>query len=284
MEKNVFNINNYKNIDEAKANLREFVQSIILIGLSKANFFSKASFYGGTALRIFYGLNRYSEDLDFTLNEKNSNFSLQPYLNSIKNVAESYGLIMNVERIEKKIKTPIESAFAKMNTYQTFINLKMNEKFCNILHKDEILKVKFEIDCEPPLGFNIESKWLISPEFATVNVLDIESLFAGKLHAILCRNYNNNIKGRDYYDFLFYISKNTKPNMIYLKNKLIESNKINKTDNFDLIFLKSMLYDRFNNVNFNQVYSDAKKFVFENEDLSYYCKELFIDCIDKLKI
>lgn len=85
-----------------------------------------------------------------------------------------------------------------MNTYQTFISLQIDEKICNILHKDEVLKVKFEVDCNPALEFNIENKWLVSPEFATVNVLDTRSLFAGKLHAILCRNYKNNIKGRDY--------------------------------------------------------------------------------------
>lgn len=277
-------INTYdpKNTNEMKLALREVVQNIVLIGLSRANFFSKASFYGGTALRIFYGLNRYSEDLDFTLNAVDESFTLEPYVNSIKEVALSYGFNMNVEIKAKKISTPIESAFAKLNTYQTFISLGVNENLTNILHKDETLKVKFEVDCNPSLGFNVENKWIINPEFATVNVLDLASLFAGKLHAILCRSYKNNVKGRDYYDFIFYINKGIKPNLLYLKNKLIESNKLGETDDFNIDVLKTMLINRFNEVDFNQVKQDAQKFTIKNENLNFYCKELFIDCLNRL--
>ena len=278
----LINTYNPKNTNEMKLALKEVVQNIVLIGLSRANFFSKASFYGGTALRIFYGLNRYSEDLDFTLNAVDESFTLEPYVNSIKEVALSYGFNMNVEIKAKKISTPIESAFAKLNTYQTFISLGVNENLTNILHKDETLKVKFEVDCNPSLGFNVENKWIINPEFATVNVLDLASLFAGNLHAILYRSYKNNVKGRDYYDFIFYINKGIKPNLLYLKNKLIESNKLSETDDFNIDVLKTMLTNRFNEVDFNQVKQDAQKFTIKNENLNFYCKELFIDCLNRL--
>ena len=273
---------NPKNINEMKLALKEVVQNIVLIGLSRANFFSKASFYGGTALRIFYGLNRYSEDLDFTLNKVDESFSLEPYINSIKEVCLSYGFKIDVEIKTKKVSTPIESAFAKLNTYQTFINLGVNDNLTNILHKDETLKVKFEVDYYPSLGFNVENKWITNPEFATVNVLDLESLFAGKLHAILCRSYKNNVKGRDYYDFIFYINKKIKPNLLYLKNKLVESNKLSKLDDFNIDILKRMLINRFNEVDFSQVKQDAQKFTIKNENLNFYCKELFIDCLNRL--
>lgn len=273
---------NPNTIDEAKLALREIIQSIVLVGLSRSNFFSKASFYGGTALRIFYGLNRYSEDLDFTLNYKDDSFSLEPYIKTIEEVALSYGLELEVTNKIKKIDTPIESAFAKVNTYQTFISLKMNDKLTNILHKDEVLKVKFEIDCNPPLGFNTESRWLDMPEFAPVVVLDESSLFSGKIHALLFRKYNNTVKGRDYYDFLFYVSKGIKPNMAYLKNKLIENNKISKDENFNMEMLKRMLKERFEEVDFNQVKKDASRFVLKAESLDYYCKELFIQMVDKI--
>ena len=273
---------NPKNINEMKLALKEVVQNIVLIGLSRANFFSKASFYGGTALRIFYGLNRYSEDLDFTLNKVDESFSLEPYINSIKEVCLSYGFKIDVEIKTKKVSTPIESAFAKLNTYQTFINLGVNDNLTNILHKDETLKVKFEVDCYPSLGFNVENKWITNLEFATVNVLDLESLFAEKLHAILCRSYKNNVKGRDYYDFIFYINKKIKPNLLYLKNKLVESNKLSKLDDFNIDILKRMLINRFNEVDFSQVKQDAQKFTIKNENLNFYCKELFIDCLNRL--
>ena len=277
-------INSYnpKTLDETKMILRELLQQIVLIGLSKANFFKYASFYGGTALRIFYALNRYSEDLDFTLNQKDETFTLEPFTKKIKEVAEGYGIKLDIETKSKKVLTPIESAFAKLNTYQTFIALKLDDSLTNLLHKDETIKVKFEVDCNPALGFTCDSKWIDDPEFANVKVLDIESLFAGKIHAILCRNYKNNVKGRDYYDFLFYIKKRVKPNLIYLKNKLVESGTINENDNFDINILKIMLKERFESVNFNQVKQDAERFVINNEDLSYFSKDLFIDLLDRL--
>ena len=97
-------IQNYnpRNSEEVKNAIKEITQSIVLIGLSRSNFFSKASFYGGTALRLFYGLNRYSEDLDFTLNAVDESFSLAPYVQSIINVAKSYGIDLNVEVKSKK--------------------------------------------------------------------------------------------------------------------------------------------------------------------------------------
>ncbi len=273
---------NPKTLDETKAIIRELLQQIVLIGLSRAGFFKYASFYGGTALRIFYGLNRYSEDLDFTLNKEDINFSIEPFISKIIEVAHSYELEIDIQTKNKKIETPIESAFLKLNTYQTFISLKIDDKLTKLLHKEELIKVKFEIDCNPALGFNIENKYLDMLEFANVAVLDKESLFAGKLHAILCRNYKNKVKGRDYYDFLFYAQKRIKPNLTYLKNKLIESHKLNKDDEFNIDILKNMLKNKFNNIDFNQVKNDAEHFVFKKEDLSYYSKELFIDMVDKL--
>lgn len=273
---------NPKTANETKAILREVLQSLVLIGLSRGGFFNKASFYGGTALRIFYGLNRYSEDLDFTLNEIDDDFTLEPYLKYVNEIALSYGIRLDISTKYKAVKTPIESAFAKLNKYQTFISLHLDNKMISMLHKDEIIKVKFEVDCHPALGFNKESKWLDIPEFASVSVLDQSSLFAGKLHAILCRTYKNNVKGRDYYDFLFYMSKGVKPNLNYLRNKLVETGKIKAEDNFNIEILKEMLAEKFNSIDVNAVKSDAQKFIFKNENLNYYSNDLFIDILKKL--
>lgn len=273
---------NPHSVEETKAALREIIQSIVLVGLSRGGFFEKAAFYGGTSLRIFHGLNRYSEDLDFTLNTSDDNFTLDNYKDSIIETAKSYGLILEITSKEKKVITPVESAFAKLNTYQTFLNLKIDSKITNFIHKDEVLKVKFEVDCHPSTGFNTETKWLDMPEFAPVVVLDEPSLFAGKLHAVLCRSYKNKVKGRDYYDFLFYVQKGIKPNMQYLKNKLVESGKLSTNDVFDINILKSMLKTRFETLDFDQIKVDANRFVFKSENLSYYSKELFMQMVDKL--
>ena len=169
-----------------------------------------------------------------------------------------------------------------MNTYLFFINVNFNSEISNRLHKDEKLKVKFEVDTSPALGFNIESKWIIEPEFASINVLDDASLFAGKIHAILCRTYKNNVKGRDYYDFMHFIRKGTKPNLVYLKNKLIQSGKIAIDDPFDIDDVKALLIKKIDIVNFDDIRKDAQRFLIENEDLSQYSKELFYDCIRRI--
>ncbi len=273
---------NPKNSNEAKEILREILQKIVLIGLSKKDFFKYASFYGGTALRLFYDLNRFSEDLDFTLNKKNNDFSLIIYKDSIKEVANSYGLDIDIDIKDKIVSTNIESAFAKLNTYQTFINFKINRNILNLIHKDELIKVKFEVDKDPSLGFNYELKWIDVPEYASVSVLDLPSLLSGKIHAILCRTYKNNVKGRDYYDFLFYMRKRVKPNMKYLMNKLIESKVIKEDDDFDINILKEMLIKKFENVDFNMIKEDIKKFLVNNENVDFYSKELFIDVVKRL--
>lgn len=271
-----------KTLQETKLALREILQEIVLIGLANGGFFEKASFYGGTALRIFYGLNRYSEDLDFTLKGKDETFSLVPYFKPVSELASSYGLNLEIQDKSKATPTIIESAFAKLNTYQVFFNLRLNDDFANLLHKDETIKVKFEVDRAPSVGFNSEIHWIDEPEYAPISVLNESSLFSGKLHAVLCRNYKDNVKGRDYYDYLFYAKKGITPNLSYLRNKLIDSGKLKEKDGFDMEVLKGMLLERFETVDFDKAKEDAKKFLRSNEDLRYFNKELFIATLRKL--
>ena len=280
--KELIDLHHPSTVEETKDALREVLQGIVLAGLSKGGFFSKASFYGGAALRIFYGLNRYSEDLDFTLKEKDSSFSLKPYLNYVVELASSYGIKLEASVKKKENPSPIESAFAKANTYSTFLSLRLNEELTSLLHKDEVIKAKFEVDCDPSLGFGSEVRWIDDPEFASVSVLDEPSLFAGKLHAVLCRNYKNNVKGRDYYDFLFYMRKKVSPNLVYLRNKLVDTGKIKEEDEFNVEVLKKMLLDRFETVDFAKAKEDAQKFLYTSESLEYFTKDLFVDMARRL--
>lgn len=278
----ILNERNPKSVEEAKQILKEIIQSIVLAGLSKSNFFDVASFYGGTALRIFYGIDRYSEDLDFTLNNKDKSFRIDPYLVAIENEAKSFGLNLDVSIKKKTIETPIESAFAKTNTYNALLEFKVKKELINHLHKDETTKVKLEVDCNPAYGFNKVIKWTDAIEFCPVAVLDEGSLFSGKIHALLCRNYKNTVKGRDFYDFVFYTTKNIKPNMTYLRNKLIESRKLEENSNFDIDILKHMLVERINLVDFEAAKKDVRRFIMKNDELDYFRKDFFLQLINKL--
>ena len=180
------------NEDETLSALREIMQEIALAGLSRTDFFKTAAFYGGTALRIFYGLNRYSEDLDFSLLQKNENFSLAPYFLSIQKEFESLGLKVSLRNKLKTKKTAIESAFLKTETL--WEELVLEDIVAQIgIRSNKNIKIKIEVDRNPPQGFNTEEKLMLRPFSFYVKCFDQPSLFAGKMHALLFRKWKNRV-------------------------------------------------------------------------------------------
>ena len=170
----------------------------------------------------------------------------------------------------------------KGNTKEHVLTFYESSSEAAIINKEEVIKIKFEVDVNPPCGATYETKFGLLPSPYQVRLYDMSSLFAGKIHAILCRTYKNNVKGRDYYDFLFFIRKRVKPNLEFLKNKLIETGKLTINDEFDTDIVKQMLINKIKTVDFAQIKNDAQKFIFKNENLDYFSRELFIDIIQKL--
>jgi len=192
--------------EEAKDALREIMQEIALAGLYRAGFFEKAAFYGGTALRIFYGLDRFSEDLDFSLLAVEPEFSLNKYQDAIIQEFEALGMHVSIREKQKTNQTNIDSAFLKSETIwkelvlEGIIPQNGMEQVANV-------KIKIEVDREPPLGFETEDKLLLKPFSFYVKCLTLPNLFAGKMHALLFRKWGENVKGRDWYDMEWYIRK-----------------------------------------------------------------------------
>lgn len=273
-----------KDSSERENAIKEIVQEIVLSGLSRGGFFDKAVFYGGTCLRIFHGLNRFSEDLDFALLNKDEDFKIEDYFPAIKKELISYGLDMDVVKKEKnKGDNDIQSAFVKGNTQILLMSFFPNNNEIGNVIKDQTIKIKFEIDTDNPKGGVVETKYRLLPAPFEVKVFDEPTLFAGKIHAILCREYKNRIKGRDYYDYLFYCAKGTKINLEYLENKLKNSNKMSSDTKLDLPSLKKMLQERFENVDYNLARKDVSSFITDQESLSLWSKELFLSTLDYLK-
>ena len=273
-----------KDNNERENAIKEIVQEIVLSGLSRGGFFDKAVFYGGTCLRIFHGLNRFSEDLDFALLNKDEDFKIEDYFPAIKKELISYGLNMDVVKKEKsKGDNDIQSAFVKGNTQILLMSFFPNNNEVGNVIKDQTIKIKFEIDTDNPKGGVVETKYRLLPAPYEVKVFDEPTLFAGKIHAILCREYKNRIKGRDYYDYLFYCAKGTKINLEYLENKLKNSNKMSSDTKLDLPSLKKMLQERFENVDYNLARKDVSSFITDQESLSLWSKELFLSTLDYLK-
>lgn len=266
-----------KNIQDEKNAIKEIVQEIVLCGLSRGGFFNEAVFHGGTALRIFYGLNRFSEDLDFSLIKPNKDFDISKYFNYTENEIKAYGLNMKVNEKEKSKESNISLAFLKGDTKEAILLFFPEDK--NILNNNMLgdIKIKFEIDINPASGATYETKYKLLPSPHQVKLYDETSLFAGKIHAILCRNWKTRVKGRDLYDYVFYLSRSIKVNMEHLKNKLIESNYIDKSFELNEESLKKLLINKFNEIDFTKAKEDVIPFIDDLDNLNLWCKEFFIN-------
>lgn len=272
-----------KNNEEKRNVIKEVMQEIVLCGLSKAGFFDESAFYGGTALRIFYGLDRFSEDLDFSLLVKNKDFNIEKYFPILKDTVQSFGLNINFELKNKTNDSNIQSTFLKGDTIEHFLLFYPNELVQGI-NKNEKVKIKFEIDTMPPGLATYETKFRLLPIPYSVKLYDEASLFSGKIHAIICRSWKSRVKGRDLYDYVFYLSKNTKFNLLHLREKLIESEFISRDIEITCDSVKEMLLNRFNEIDYNEAKADVIPFIKDISVLDLWSSDFFINITSGLSV
>lgn len=270
-----------KNLYEQKNAMKEVMQEIILYGLSQANFFKKAAFYGGTALRIFYGLDRFSEDLDFSLLIADNDFNLASYFPLLQDIVESFGLKVEIETKMKSIDSNTKSAFLKGDTNEQFLLFYPDTRIQGI-NKNERIKIKFEIDINPPKLASYEIKYRLLPAPYEIRLYDQGSLFAGKLHAILCRAWVSRVKGRDLYDYVFYLTKNIPFNLSHLRERLLQTSFITEEDSCTLETVKKMLIDKFNEIDFDEAKKDVEPFIKNTNQLTMWNADFFIQITDKI--
>ena len=274
---------NPKNNEERENAAKEIIQEIALAGLSRGGFFEKAAFYGGTCLRIFYGLNRFSEDLDFALLEKDPDFRLSDYFPSLEREFASYGIEIRAEEKKKDFDSDVRSAFLKGNTLALMMTFFPKSEDARKIISNQKMKIKFEVDTDNPKGGRTETKFRLLPAPYQVRVFGESTLFAGKIHAIICRNYKNSVKGRDYYDYLFYIGKGSAFNLEYLENKLKNTEAIAQNEKLTLGKVKEMLKARFETVDYESAKEDVSNFINDKSGLSLWKKELFLVTLNELK-
>lgn len=273
-----------KNTNDEINALKEIIQEIILSGLARGNFFDEAAFYGGTALRIFYKLDRFSEDLDFALIYPDKNFDLSKYFVYLEKELKAYGLNLEINTKQENIESNITSAFVKGDTLEHILKFFPNEENHKYNHMLKNIKIKFEVDINPPSGATYEEKYKLLPSPHQIKIYDKESLFAGKIHAILCRNWKTRTKGRDLYDYIFFLANNTKVNLELVKNKLIESNYINANDKFSIDDLKNLLINKFKEIDYMEAKEDVIPFIKNTESLNIWSSEFFISITKELTI
>lgn len=271
------------NIEDKKNAIKEIVQEVVLCGLSRSGFFKEAAFYGGTALRIFYGLDRFSEDLDFSLISSNVNFDLKKYFSYIENETKSLGLNLSITEKEKTFDSNVKSAFLKGNSKELILTFYEDSNDVILINKEEVIKIKFELDINPPSGATYETKFGLLPSPYQVRLYDMSSLFAGKIHACLCRNWKTRVKGRDFYDYVFFLSIGANVNLINLKAKLVQSKYISEDYDLNINNLRKLLNERFSNVDFAQAREDVLPFVKDKSKLDLWSKEFFIEITKQLQ-
>lgn len=270
-----------KNQEQAFSALREIMQEVALAGLQRSGFFEKAAFYGGTALRIFYGLDRFSEDLDFSLLSSDPEFSLEPYFKGLVEEFANVGLQVSIKEKKKTKETSIDSAFLKPETVWRELILEGMVLEAG-LGAMVGLKIKLEVDKQPPLRFETEEKLLLKPYSFYVKCFTKSNLFAGKMHALLFRKWQNRVKGRDWYDLEWYIRKGVPLNLDHFLARAQDTGEwtnstIQKEEILDL------LKNRIDSVSLEAVKEDIVKFIPDNQKLDIWSKKYFLELIEQLK-
>ena len=263
--------------------IREIIQEIALLGLSRSSFFTKAAFYGGTALRIFYGLDRYSEDMDFSLLHPDASFNLEEYETYVVNELAAFGFEVSFEKRKKSVETHIESAFLKADTKTQFMVIENTRLLADRLPKGQTIRIKIEVDTDPPPGFNTETKYHLRPIPLSASVYAMPDLFAGKMHALLCRDWKGRVKGRDWYDFVWYVSRNTPLRIAHLDARMIQSGHRKGNEALTPALFMKLIKERIEALDVVSAKNDVVRFLSNPADTSIWSKDFFMAVAEKIQ-
>ncbi len=257
----------YASHREKQHRLREYLQEMLLKLIEQNKIGHRIGFVGGTALRILFDLNRFSEDLDFSLLDHDP-FDFQKILETLKRELVLRGFAVELTRKEVGA---VKSSFIKFRKVLFDVGLSPYE--------DEKLSVKFEIDTNPPPGFKTQTTLISKSSLIEVVHFDRPSLFAGKCNALLCRTY---AKGRDYYDLLWYVAQKIVPNYLLIENGFMQTQ--HQRIPFDFEILKKMLLEKIQSVDFEKIRKDVEPFLIDPTEIRYFEREKFIRVVDAWSI
>ena len=239
----------------------EVNQQVILAGLYNGGFFESAAFYGGTCLRIFHGLQRFSEDMDFSLLTQDENFDFSKYFQPIIDAFALVGREVEIKKKDKKNFGKVESAFLKDNT----------DVYDVTFQTEKAIRIKIEVDTCPPMNFNTEQKLLLQPHSFMTRCYTLPDLFAGKMHALVYRSWKNRVKGRDWYDFEWYVRHNVPLDFAHLAERCKQFNNEDITPEQ----FKDKLKERLRTTDIKQVKDDVLPFVRNPKELDIWSNDYF---------
>ena len=247
----------------------EVNQQVILAGLYNGGFCDVAVFYGGTCLRIFHGLQRFREDMDFSLLSPDDKFDFTKYFQPIIDEFAIVGREVEIKKKDKKGFGKVESAFLKDNT----------DVYDVSFQTDKSIKIKIEVDTQPPLNFRTEQKLLLQPHSFMTRCFTLPDLFAGKMHALVYRAWKNRVKGRDWFVFDWYVRHNGPLDFAHLAERVRQFNN----EEIGREAFMAQLKDRLASANINQVKSDVLPFVRNPKELDIWSNDYFVQLADMVK-
>ena len=263
--------------------VREILQEIALCGLWRAKFYEHAAFYGGTALRVLYGLDRFSEDMDFSLLNPTVDFDLAPYCGAVEEELRAWGFPATVAAKRKTARSAIESAFLKANTRQLLVTIEAGE-VASAIHGRRELKIKLEVDTDPPPGFATETKFLLQPIPFSVRAFSLPSLFAGKMHAVLCRRWGSRSKGRDWYDMVWYVGRGTPMDLAHLEARMRQSGHYDKDNALDENAFRTLLERKIEDLDVAAARSEVERFLPDPATVRVWSRDFFLTVAERISI
>jgi len=263
--------------------LREILQEIALLGLWRSKFFDKAAFYGGTALRILYGLDRFSEDMDFSLLSPMDDFDLSAYTTALQKELAAFGFDVRIDQRNKNAESAIQSAFLKANTLNQLLVIETSEELLKTVHRGQILKIKLEIDTDPPPEFETHTRYLLQPIPFAVRTYTLPDLFAGKMHAILCRRWKKRVKGRDWYDLVWYAANHPQLHLAHLEQRMRQSGHWKGREQLTPELFKQLLSKAIDKLVVDQARKEVEAFIRDQKSLAIWSREFFQDIADRIQ-
>lgn len=255
--------------------LKEILQEIALLGLWRAKFFEHAAFYGGTALRIHHGLNRFSEDLEFSLLEANRSIQLVPFFDAIRLELAGFGFTAEVSERQKASPSPIAAGMVKLGLRESFLEIEVPPSIVDRIPVTELIKIRVEVDTDPPGHFDTEAQTLLAPIPFYVRTFTLPCLFAGKLHAILCRSWDSRVKGRDWYDLVWYVGRSVPVSLRHLAERLGHSGDLDEVESFDRGELRRRLQEVIESLDVESAKRDVLPFLADPASTDLWSRDFF---------
>lgn len=269
-------------VEDARNALREVTQRIALLGLWRGKFFEHAAFYGGTALRILHGLPRFSEDMDFSLLITQRDFDLGKYMNYLTAELVAFGFAAHIQLRKRGPRSAAESAFVKVNTRDGLIAIGVPDGTVSRTARERLLKIKFEVDTDPPSGARTVTSYMYTPQAFSVRAYDLPSMFAGKMHAALARAWKTRVKGRDWFDLVWFVGKGVPVSLQHLRARLLQTGTVGASSSFGPDTVRELLRARIASLDFGAARADVVPFIKDASQLELWSPEFFYDLTEQL--